>query len=207
MNSNISRISIPSQITHIGDGTFRNSQNLDYVEIKPDSTLVKIMEAAFYNTKIDEFIIPSSVTSIGDYAFNETSIESLDIPEDSKLTKISESAFANCSELKKVTIPRHVKKNCRLSFVLCFNLQNVEIPSDLELEDIEEGAFYTNQIKKLFIPSHVKILRSNAIYSINTITLEFPPNSELQEIENINFYAINIPAGVTELSITRKVHE
>ncbi|KAK8839174.1 hypothetical protein M9Y10_032101 [Tritrichomonas musculus] len=108
VNSNISRISIPSQITHMGDGAFRNCQNLDYVEIKPDSKLVKIMEAAFYNTKIDEFKIPSSVTSIGDYAFsecssltkitipssiisigdyafNEKSIESLDIPEDSKL--------------------------------------------------------------------------------------------------------------------------
>jgi hypothetical protein len=51
--------------------------------------------------------IPSSVTSIGDYAFNYcTSLVSVDIP--SSVTSVGYAAFQGCTNLTGVSIPASV---------------------------------------------------------------------------------------------------
>ncbi len=49
------------------------------------------------------FVIPNSVTEIGDYAFYEcSSLKSIDIPN--SVTEIGENAFSGCKSLESITI-------------------------------------------------------------------------------------------------------
>ena len=66
-------------------------------------------------------IIPNSVTSIGNYAFQVCEgLTSVNIPEG--VTSIGEGAFDRCSNLKIVSIPRSVTYIGSCTFAGCFNL-------------------------------------------------------------------------------------
>ena len=61
----------------------------------------------FLGKKVKKYTIPESVTSIGDYAFqNCSSLQSITIP--SGVTSIGSSAFNGCSSLQSITIPSGV---------------------------------------------------------------------------------------------------
>ena len=62
---------------------------------------------SFRNLAISSYIIPSSVTSIGDGAFEGcSSLRNIAIP--SSVTSIGKSAFSGCSSLKYISIPKSV---------------------------------------------------------------------------------------------------
>ena len=62
---------------------------------------------SFRNQAISSYIIPSSVTSIGDGAFEGcSSLRNIAIP--SSVTSIGKSAFSGCSSLKYISIPKSV---------------------------------------------------------------------------------------------------
>lgn len=70
-------------------------------QIDADGVLVR------YTGSGAEVVIPSSVTSIGEYAFCRcSSLTSVTIPE--SVTSIGKGVFVNCSSLMNVTIPESV---------------------------------------------------------------------------------------------------
>ncbi len=74
---------------------------------------------------IEKIIIKNGVTSIGDYAFCGTSLETIELPE--SITYIGESAFRE-TNLTSISIPDRVKKICDGTFFGCVNLASVTIP-------------------------------------------------------------------------------
>ena len=72
---------------------------------------------------IDGTVYP--VTEIGEYAFEESAIESIIIP--SGVTKISEGAFYNCDGLTEVTVPESVSDIGLYAFDDCNNLTSVTV--------------------------------------------------------------------------------
>jgi len=80
------------------------------------------------NTTVKEVIIPSSVTSIGNYAFsNCTGLVEIEIPN--SITQIGSYAFYNCSRLIKVEIPNSVTNIGSYAFFNCSSLTDIQIPS------------------------------------------------------------------------------
>ena len=77
------------------------------IEFLADSELKTIEDYAFFRSKIDEFEIPPHVTSIGNYAFGESSLYKVKIPENTLLQTIGEYAFQGTS-IKSFTIPATV---------------------------------------------------------------------------------------------------
>jgi hypothetical protein len=74
--------------------------------------------------------IPSSVTSIGDYAFYGcSSLSSVSIP--SSVTSIGDYAFYGCSSLSSVSIPSSVTSIGDYAFYGCSSLSSVAIPSSV----------------------------------------------------------------------------
>ena len=67
------------------------------------------------------YIIPNSVTSIGDWAFSGCdSLQSVTIPN--SVTSIGDHAFLLCTYLQSITIPNSVTKIGDDAFFLCTHL-------------------------------------------------------------------------------------
>lgn len=80
------------------------------------------------NSKIEKFIIPNNVTSIGHSAFDGcTQLTSIEIPD--SVTSIGEGTFYYCSSLTSITIPNGVTSIGYDTFSGCSSLTSVVIGS------------------------------------------------------------------------------
>ena len=138
-------ITIPNSVRNIGNNAFSgcnicfficNStyfQNDDVCLFNKDKTAIvsRIKDCVNY-------IIPNSVTKIGDGAFRWCkSLQSVTIPN--SVTSIGYEAFSGCESLKSVTIPNSVTKIGNYAFSSCESLQSVTIPNSVT--KIGDGAF------------------------------------------------------------------
>ena len=92
------------------------------------STVSSLQEYAFYGTAITNITIPSSVDAIPQNAFDGSSVSSVTLPNN--LTSVGSNAFARCSNLKTITIPNGVDyQNADYKTIFTGSqLQNVTAP-------------------------------------------------------------------------------
>ncbi|MBQ4072546.1 MAG: leucine-rich repeat domain-containing protein [Clostridia bacterium] len=104
------------------------------------NSVKSIGEDAFNGCEsLTSIIIPNSVESIGALAFYKcTSLKSIKIGNSVK--RILGCAFAGCTSLTSITIPNSVKYIGELAFAKCTSLQSIIIGDSVE--SIGEDAFY-----------------------------------------------------------------
>ena len=117
--------SVGLEFTSRGDGTCILSgigectdKDVTVPETSPDGETVKaVAKSAFTgNTDIRRVILPQTVTTVGDYAFYNSSMTEINIP--SGVTSIGEAAFSNCSSLEKIVVSGSNKSYCSVDGVL-----------------------------------------------------------------------------------------
>ena len=153
LKSEIKSVSFDGNITSIGYGTFKDCENLESVEMLPDS--VKTIGASAFAgcKKLKSFTIPGSVEKIGFSAFIHcrnlksiqilgrvkkiekctfagSGLQSITIPN--SITEIELSAFDHCPDLTSVEIPNSVEKIGFQAFMACKNLTTIEIPDSVK---------------------------------------------------------------------------
>ena len=113
------------------DGTVTSIKIPSNVESNSQTyTVTSIGDGAFANSYITSVDIPDSVTSIGDYAFDRcSSLTSVTIPDG--VTSIGNYAFSFCSKLTSVTIPGSVTTIGEYAFSYCTGLTSVAIPGSV----------------------------------------------------------------------------
>ena len=136
--SELTSISIPDSVKEIGYGAFSNCVNLDAVYVSSLSSWLGISFGSVdsnplcYAKKLyvggellaGDITIPSSVTSIGSYAFYGcTGLTSITIPD--SVNEISYGAFYDCTDLTSVTIPYSVTKIGNYAFSYCSSLTSI----------------------------------------------------------------------------------
>ena len=85
---------------------------------------------SFRNQAIRSYIIPSSVTSIGDSAFAGCfSLSNIAIP--SSVNSIGDKAFWNCCSLSSIVIPNSVTSIGDRAFDNCYSLKYISIPKNV----------------------------------------------------------------------------
>lgn len=148
----IKRIVIGEGITHVGKANFSTYfQNLETV-VLPNS-LISIGDFAFeHSKKLHAINYPPNLKTIGAFAF--TGCGKLKNPYlPNSITNIGESAFGSCSGIMSITIPQNMK-TVNNSFSNCVNLTSVKLHNNVK--KIGEGAFGSCiKLKSIDIPSSV----------------------------------------------------
>ena len=183
------------RVTEIGNSAFYKCKDLTNVSI-PES--VKIIDNyAFSESGIKSITIPNSVTSIRTGAFEDCDgLTSITIPN--SVTKISDRTFYRCSGLRNVTIPNSVTSIGGIAFSNCGNLTYINIPNSVT--SIGNEAFeYCRSLTSLEIPNSVTSIGNEAFKGCTGLTSIDIPNS-VTSIGNKAFYECSKLTTVTVYS-------
>ena len=133
------------------------------------SSVTSIGEAAFQGCSgLTSATIPAGVTNIGNYAFYQCSgLTSITIPEG--VTSIGNSAFNGCSGLTSVTIPGNVTAIGDFAFDRCSSLSSITISEGVT--GIGDCAFQLGtSLTSVTIPSSVTSIGNYAFNECSNLT-------------------------------------
>lgn len=181
--------------------------------------ITTIPSTAFQRTNITEIVIPESVITIKDGAFNRCSLLK-HITISKNVTSIERDAFSYCTSLQKIEIPSSVKKIGTSAFSSCEMLSNIMLSEGLE--SIGSYAFsYCSSLYSISLPSTLNLIENKAFfYCSNLKTVTNASNLDIQAgatthgyvayyatkvIENtVNIEEINIPKNAIDVFSSEK---
>ena len=206
--TSLSKIELPSSLTYIGENAFANIKTLTEITIPKsvesasyafygdvnlkkvifEDGIVTIPPRILHNTGIEEIVLPSSVKTIGSYAFsNNKSLEKINLLDG--VRQIEEGAFSGDSKLSVVELPETLTEISRYVFSDTPSLTHINLPSGItnigtgafyhsgltsielpkELTEIGYDAFSRTHLSEIYLPKKLNTLGFNAFSNIDTL--------------------------------------
>ena len=170
-------------VSELGDDDLNGLFSYDIYMINPDISNwnIKSIPNNFFqdNKQIEEFTIPDSVTSIGDYVFAYCSgLKSVTIPN--SVTNIGVGMFRGCRHLTSITIPNSVTDIGAGMFRDCCDLTSVTIPKSVT--DIGGYAFVDcSGLESVTIPNSVNSIGVCSFFDCSKLTsVTIPKNCSIE---------------------------
>ena len=172
---------VPSTVETIGVEAFRNMKGLVTVNFVAPSKVKELKQDVFRACdKLKEVVLPASITEIATAFYECGELEKITIPEGSKLKTIKASAFATNKKLK-----------------------NFIIEGSCDLETIESNAFANaEKLESFNFPKSVKNIELNAFSGCKNMTsVKFHEDADIEKIGEGAF----ADCGLISISIPKKV--
>lgn len=130
----------------------------------------------FFQNGEDYLEIPYGVETIGAYAFSESNIRHVDIPE--SVTEIGPCAFSHCMNLRYIYLPQSIKEIGTSAFYWCKKL--IEVNFHEGLETIGLDAFFScENLDDIKIPNTVREIQDGAFAFTSIDSITFPKNLKI----------------------------
>ena len=202
--SSLTSVTIPDSVTTIGISAFYGCSSLrefngKYASEDGRCLIIDGTLKSFAPAGLTEYIIPNSVTTIGDSAFsNCDSLTSVTIPD--SVTTIGNSAFADCRSLTSVIIGDSVTTIGYRAFYYCNSLTSVTIGDSVTT--IGDYAFHNcSSLTSVTIPDSVTSIGEWAFQNCSSLTSVTIPKS----VTTIGGYAFNCCVSLTSITIPKSV--
>ena len=189
---NISSIYIGKNISIIQVGTFQNCRGCTSLTISPDTQLTTIGNYAFRFLGMDtestiDLILPSTLTTINAYAFENSILKSVTIPNGT----IGNNAFSY-TQLENVIIGSGVTDIGDTAFAYINISQSLAVTflENSQLTSIGNDAFRSTNLISITIPSSVTSIGTGA-FSICTNLQTVSFEGQVPDIQNTTFQSDN----------------
>ena len=219
---NLKSISLPASVEDIGEGLFGSCYNLTSIKVDEKNEYFDSRDGsnAIIDSDNDELLvacsstkIPSSIKSIGDFAFYHCNVmEQLIIPEG--VETIGNNVFFGCSSLQSISLPESLTEIGANVFCGCNSLTSIIIPKNVaKIEDCNMFSGCNNLTSIIVDKSNpnydsrsncngiVRKSDSALIATCRTTTI----GNDISALERYCFdgtviHSINIPKNVTTIS-------
>ncbi len=237
--TSLKNVSIGSGCTSISSTAFLNANVIEKITVAGDNANYSSVDGALLNkektsivlypkSKSGEFVIPDTVTSIADYAFdNAPKLTKVTIGENVK--SVGTGAFRNCDSLATVifkdsdtvqkTIGDYAFNNCPVlttvdfgnavksignyAFTVCKSLESIEFPDSLEsigygAFSAYRGSYVASSLKSVKFGSGLKSIADYAFYENRALNTVNFTGVALTSIGYQSFYN----TAITELDLS-----
>lgn len=155
-------ISIPSGVTSIGKGAFKGCGLKEFTLPKQ---VTEITDEMFFNCSLQHIYLHDGLKSIGNYAFAISALKEINIPN--SVAYIGDNCFQGCGGLEEVVIlSDQITEIPNEAFADCNALNIIKLPANLERigERAFIGTWRLGTKEGLTIPSKVREIGSEAFY-------------------------------------------
>lgn len=174
----LTSITIPEQITEIGDYAFYGNPTLKTVNFHAGIT--RIGMGAFYETLLTRVNIPNPDCEIGNSCFSNSQVSSITLPQGMK--RLGRHVFFYCVNLTSLTLPEGMEEIGMMCFSSC-NLTSVNLPSTMVKLDscaLQDNPFTSINLKNVKFVGHQAFSQCT---NLTTVT----SNGKLEEIGGAAF--------------------
>lgn len=235
--ASIYSLTIPAGVTSIGEGFVAEAPKLKDIVIAVGNNNFEIKETFFIDKKTNvllalttpfkgtDLVIPSGVSKVGAYIFNQApTIVNVEIP--SSVKELGEHAFSSCPMLETVKLNEGIEKIGKLCFFNEAKLTTINFPSTLKvldyqclaastkltsaklnegLEVLDEAIFAScDGLKEVYLPKSLKKFGSNMFsFATSLEKVELPewleeiPDGTCSNCKSLT--SIVIPKGVKRI--------
>lgn len=181
--TNLAEINIPANVTTIGNYCFDYCGSLSTV-IFEGTALTSIGNYSFaFTTSLKAIDLPEGLTTINTAAFNASGIEEIVMP--STLSVIGDGAFYYALALRSVTFNEGLENICREAFYGCSSLKEIIIPDSVtsisRYSVTSAGSTSSNYYTFAYCTSLERVVLGSNVTKIGKYT--FYGCSSLKEIE------------------------
>ena len=184
-------ITLPDSLENLGEGAFRECNNISEININnnphfsifdgvlynQDQTTLILCPSRLYENDFElNFVVPDTVTTIADSAFNNCQfLKTISIPNsvnqigkgafrychnlmavayNGSLSEINDETFYNCDNLQSFDLPNTVTRIGYRAFSCCYNLQSFNFSG--ALTRIDDYAFSgCNSLTNVYLPDSI----------------------------------------------------
>lgn len=178
--ASLQSITLPASLTSVHPMSFYECSSLTSIDVDSKNvtfcsidgvlfSMDKTQLICYPNGKADMYYeIPSSVSVIGDYAFEyNNNLINVTIPDG--ITSIGYNAFSCCKKLESIVIPSTIKVIKDTAFYHCESLSNVVILG--EISEIPRSCFSgCTSLKNVTLPNSVTQIKAFAFYECRNLT-------------------------------------
>lgn len=211
--TSLQKVTIPSTVVSIDDSAFYGAgvSNVIFSALEDTSLtskLTTIAHSAFYNTKIKEFVTPSSVTTLGgNFIAGTTTLTKFTFPASYDAAKCGSFFFTSCSALEELVFPEGITSIGNGKDSIWANAPNVKkVVLASSVKELKKNAFKSAKALEEINLANVEKIGQDALrecIALKAIDISSLKESGVQSFSGCTaLQSVTVPKGLTKPGAT-----